>query len=60
MSEEFLDPLFDDFYQSLGLTNIMRKSNFHELAEYVPHQLIDPEVTEILDAIYSVSQRAEI
>ncbi|MCB1047296.1 MAG: AAA family ATPase, partial [Calditrichaeota bacterium] len=42
-SDEFLDPLFALFYEQVGLPNLMRKTNFHTLAEFVPQSLLDPE-----------------
>jgi predicted ATPase len=50
-SDDFLDPLFRRFYDSLGLPNLMRKTDFHTLAQFVPLAEIDDEVREKLDAI---------
>jgi predicted ATPase len=58
VSEEFLEPLFENYYEKLGLPNLMRKTNFHVLAQYLPANKIDPEVTEKLDAIVEVAKRA--
>ena len=57
-SDDFLPPLFDDWFRRLGLPNLMAKKNFHELAEHVPAEEIDPEVGEKLDAIARVAERA--
>lgn len=57
-SEEFLGPLFQTFYKQLGLPNLMQKTNFHELARFVPPSAIDPEVREKLDLIVEVASRA--
>lgn len=57
-SDDFLDPLFNNFYAQLGLPNLMRKANYHVLADYLPVELIDAEIVEKLDAIYQVMQRA--
>lgn len=51
VSDDFLCPVFQAYYHALGLPNLMSKSNFHELARYVPVDEIDPEVKEKLDAI---------
>ena len=56
--DDFLPPLFDDWFRRLGLPNLMAKKNFHELAEHVPAEEIDPEVGEKLDAIARVAERA--
>jgi ABC-type taurine transport system ATPase subunit len=58
VSDDFLAPLFDRFYSLLELPNLMAKKNFHELARFVPVELIDPEVTEKLDAIVKVAESA--
>ena len=51
VSDDFLTPLFDAYYQRLSLPNLMRKTNFHVLADHVPDDEIDPEITEKLDVI---------
>jgi hypothetical protein len=58
VSDDFLDPLFDNFYQSLNLPNLMRKTDYHRLARHVPPGLVDPEVGHVLDRIKEASQRA--
>jgi hypothetical protein len=57
-STDFLDRLFEMFYERRGLPNLLRKSNYHVLAEYVPSDLIDLEITEVLDDVLAVSRRA--
>jgi ABC-type lipoprotein export system ATPase subunit len=56
VSEEFLEPVFKNYFSRIKLYNIMAKKNFHELALYVPSQLIDPEITLVLDKIVKVSE----
>lgn len=58
-SVAFLAPLFETYAASLGLPNLMAKTNFHRLAEFVPEEEIDPEVVEKLDAIARVAAAAE-
>ncbi|MEW5946708.1 MAG: AAA family ATPase [bacterium] len=58
-SDDFLTPLFENYYQKLGLPNMMAKKNFHELARFVPKEKINPEVREKLDAIVEVAKRAK-
>ncbi len=58
-SDDFLTPLFKEFYKRLGLMNLMDKTDFHQLAVYVPRELIDPEVTEKLDALLAVARAAK-
>jgi hypothetical protein len=57
-SDEFLDPLFRKFYESLHLPNLMRKSDYHILASFVPLQSVDLEVREKLDLIVQVAATA--
>ncbi len=58
VSDDFLIPLFREYYRKLGLSNLMAKKSFHELAEHVPLEEIDPEVREKLDAIAAVAATA--
>ncbi len=58
VSDDFLDPLFDSFFNELELENLMRKTNYHTLVQYVPADQIDPEVSEVLDGILEIANRA--
>jgi ABC-type transport system involved in cytochrome c biogenesis ATPase subunit len=58
-SDDFLNPLFDLFFQKIGLPNLLRKTDYHILASLVPKENIDPEVVEKLDGIFAVAQKAE-
>lgn len=58
-SDDFLDPLFDLYFSRLSLPNLLRKSEYHVLAELVPAERIDLEVREKLDAIVGVASRAK-
>ena len=58
VSEEFLTPLFKNYFAKLGVPNLMAKKNFYELAKYVPDNEIDPEIGEMLDAITGVAECA--
>ncbi|MEA2663491.1 MAG: hypothetical protein QOI11_435 [Candidatus Eremiobacteraeota bacterium] len=57
-SDEFLDRLFDRFYARLKLDNLMRKTNYHKLAQHVPSKLIASEIVSVLDAIHAVHEMA--
>ena len=59
VSDDFLDPLFDSFFDKLGLENLMRKTNYHTLVQYVPPEQIDPEVSEVLDGIVKIAKQAK-
>ncbi len=54
VSDDFLVPVFEEFYKKMELYNDMAKKNFHELALFVPNDLIDQEIALKLDAIYNV------
>lgn len=54
-SDEFLTPLFQSFYNKLQWPNEMTKTNFHELADYIPIDKIDQEISNVLDKIYEVA-----
>jgi hypothetical protein len=36
----------------------MEKSNYHQLAPFVPSVQLDPEVTEVLDLILGIARQA--
>jgi hypothetical protein len=59
VSDDFLGPVFMAFYGKLGLQQtLMRKTDFHTLARFVPKESLDPEVSEKLDRIVEVSAQA--
>jgi hypothetical protein len=57
-SDEFLDRVFRAYFQELRLPNLMNKSGYHQLARYVPPELIADEIAEKLDAIQHVQEAA--
>ena len=57
-SDDFLTPLFETYFSTLDLPNLMAKKNFYELAQYVLEGEIDPEIQHKLDAIASVAEHA--
>lgn len=58
-SEEFLMPLFSQFYKNLGLPNEMSKTNHHLLAAFVAAEEIQHDIHQALDAIYETSNKAK-
>ena len=58
-SDDFLDRLFEAFFKAVELPNVTRKTNYHVLANYVPKDKIDPEISRVLDSILAVSRRAK-
>ena len=59
VSDDFLTPLFEKYFKKLGLPNIMAKKNFHELAQFVPKDKLDPEIKEKLNAIVEIAGSAK-
>ena len=57
-SDEVLTPLFRTWFGKLGLPDLMSKTSFHKLVEYVPEHEIDAEITEKLDAIAATAGAA--
>lgn len=58
VSDDFLDPLFENYFKKLSLPNLMRKTDYHELARLVPVGSIDKEIVDLLDRIVSTAKRA--
>lgn len=59
VSDDFLAPLFQNYFKKLGIPNLMAKRNFYELAFLVPLDEIDKEIHEKLDAIVAVAESAK-
>ena len=59
VTDDFLDRLFETFFEKLQLPNLMQKTNYHTLVQYLPAEQIDPEVTEVLDSILEVANKAK-
>jgi energy-coupling factor transporter ATP-binding protein EcfA2 len=57
-SDSFLDPLFSAFFQRLALPNLMRKTDYHQLARFVHDSDIDSEIVDVLDRIKNVHDAA--
>ncbi len=57
-STEFLDPVFEDFFRRRELPNLMRKTDYHELARKVAKEHIDPEISAKLDRIVETAWKA--
>ncbi len=57
-SDDFLIPLFKHFHDALEAYNSMDKKDFHRLVEWIESDVIDQEISEKLDAIVDLSQRA--
>ncbi len=59
VTDEFLDPLFENYYQRLGTPQQTYKRDYHALADVMPLEQIDPEVIQMLDAIAQVAHNAK-
>ena len=57
-TDDFLDRLFELFFDRLKLPNLLRKSDYHQLASFVRPSDLDPEVTHVLDAIQKTAEAA--
>jgi ABC-type multidrug transport system ATPase subunit/uncharacterized small protein (DUF1192 family) len=55
VSDDFLTPLFQNYFKKLSIPNLMAKRNFYELASFVPLDKLDREITEKLNAIVEVA-----
>lgn len=58
ITDEFLDPLFENYFLRLGTPQQIYKRDYHGLAEAIPLEQLAPEITDMLDAILEVAQRA--
>jgi len=55
VTDDFLDPLFANYYQRLGIPQQTYKRDYHGLANAIPVDEIPKEVIEILDIISEVA-----
>ena len=58
-TDEFLDPLFKKYFQKLELPLQLRKTDYHILAGLVPKEKLDAEITQMLNAIVAVAEKAK-
>lgn len=57
-SDDFLDPVFAKFFAALELPNLMRKTDYHQVASLVPADQIDAEVGKVLDRVLATARQA--
>jgi ABC-type hemin transport system ATPase subunit len=57
-SDDVLTPIFQYYFDTLQLPNLMQKTHFHALAKFVPLEEISPEIEEKLDLIVEVARSA--
>lgn len=58
VTDQFLDPLFKNYYERLGTPQKLFKRDYHGLADVIPIEQLDAEITEVLDAIWQVAKNA--
>ena len=58
VTDDFLDGLFETFFEKLEMQNLMQKTNYHTLVQYLPAAQIDAEVIKVLDSILEVAEKA--
>jgi hypothetical protein len=59
VTDEFLDPLFANYYERLGTPQQTFKRDYHGLADSIPVTEIPPEVSDVLDSIWEISRLAK-
>ncbi len=59
VTDDFLDGLFETFFEKLRLPNSMRKVDYYTLVQYVPAEQIDAEVVKVLDGILEVAEKVK-
>jgi len=57
-TDDFLDTLFPRFYKALDLPNVLSKTSYHLLAEFLAPDEISAEVVSVLDAIADTAAKA--
>lgn len=58
VTDDFLDPLFENYFQRLGTPQQIFKRDYHGLADAIPVGEIDDEVVQVLDAIGGCAAQA--
>lgn len=58
VTDEFLDPLFVNYYQRLGTPQLTFKRDYHGLAGTIPLNQLDPEIDTMLDAVVATAAAA--
>lgn len=59
VTDDFLNPLFREFFKSLGVPNLFQKTDYHVLASLAPRDGIDQEISTVLDEVTKVSSSAK-
>jgi hypothetical protein len=59
VSDDFLNPVFAAFFKRLNLPNLLRKTDYHVLAQHLRAEDLAPEISAVLDAFEAVASRAK-
>lgn len=59
VTDDFLDLVFEAFFKKLNLPNLMRKTDYHRLAKFLPKEEFDPEIITVLDMLLMVKKQAK-
>jgi hypothetical protein len=57
-SDDCFDPIFQNYFDKLGISNLMQKTDYHTLVRFVPRERLSPEITEKLDVLAGVASQA--
>ncbi len=61
MSDDFLSPLFENYYKEIGSPkNLMYKGKYYELIRFLDVEDVDQEIKEKLDMIHGVIASAKV
>jgi len=58
-SDDCLGPVFQNYFDKLGIPNLMLKTDYHALVRFVPRERLSPEIAEKLDALAAVAAKAQ-
>ncbi len=58
-SDECFAPIFQNYFDQLGIPNLMQKTDYHTLVRFVPKDRLSPEITEKLNVLTEVARQAK-
>jgi energy-coupling factor transporter ATP-binding protein EcfA2 len=58
ITDQFLDPIFDAFFKKLKLPNLMRKTDYHRLADFMQPDEIHQDIRNALDIVARAADEA--
>jgi ABC-type lipoprotein export system ATPase subunit len=57
-SDDCFAPIFEIYFDKLGIPNLMQKTDYHTLVRFVPQDRLAPEIAEKLDALAEIARLA--